>query len=112
MYFAMLPEEHKEPSMYKLICAGPEEKVVGLHILGLGSDEITQGFGVAMKMGGMFDPASLPAYTHRVTATKKDFDECVAIHPTYVSRVPSCCLRLTKCLSGRRKVRLKLSQYT
>ncbi|KAH7103850.1 glutathione-disulfide reductase [Auriculariales sp. MPI-PUGE-AT-0066] len=66
MYFAMLPEEEKEPTMYKLICAGPEEKVVGLHIIGLGSDEVTQGFGVAIKMG----------------ATKKDFDECVAIHPT------------------------------
>ena len=52
MYFAMLPEEHKEPTMYKLICVGPEEKVVGMHIIGLGSDEITQGFGVAIKMGG------------------------------------------------------------
>ncbi|EJD53022.1 glutathione-disulfide reductase [Auricularia subglabra TFB-10046 SS5] len=71
MYFAMLPEEHKEPTMYKLICAGPEEKVVGLHIIGLGSDEITQGFGVAIKMG----------------ATKADFDECVAIHPTYALKL-------------------------
>lgn len=32
MYFGML--EHKEPSAYKLVCAGPEEKVVGLHIVG------------------------------------------------------------------------------
>lgn len=64
MYYAML--EHKGPTSYKLICAGPEEKVVGLHILGLGSGEMLQGFGVAMKMG----------------ATKKDFDSCVAIHPT------------------------------
>lgn len=53
-------------SRYKLVCAGPEEKVVGLHILGLGSGEMLQGFGVAVKMG----------------ATKKDFDSCVAIHPT------------------------------
>ena len=52
LYFAMLKEEEKEPSVYKLICVGPEERVVGLHIIGLGSDEITQGFGVAIKMGG------------------------------------------------------------
>ncbi|KAF8344140.1 glutathione reductase [Cantharellus anzutake] len=66
MYFFALPEDHKEPSFYKLVCVGPEEKVVGLHIIGLGSDEITQGFGVAIKMG----------------ATKADFDDTVAIHPT------------------------------
>ena len=48
----MLEEEEKEPSVYKLICVGPEERVVGLHIIGLGSDEITQGFGVAIQMGG------------------------------------------------------------
>ena len=52
MYFAMLEEEEKEPSVYKLICVGPEERVVVLHIIGLGSDEITQGFGVAIQMGG------------------------------------------------------------
>lgn len=66
LYFSMIPEEHKEPSFYKLIVAGPEEKVVGLHIIGLGSDEVTQGFSVAIKMG----------------ATKQDFDDTVAIHPT------------------------------
>ena len=32
----------------------------------MGSDEVLQGFAVAMKMG----------------ATKADFDNCVAIHPT------------------------------
>lgn len=42
------------------------EQVVGLHIVGMGSDEILQGFAVAIKMG----------------ATKKDFDETIAIHPT------------------------------
>ena len=62
----MLPEELKEPSVYKVICAGPEERVVGIHIIGLGSDEIMQGFGVAVKMG----------------ATKADLDNTVAIHPT------------------------------
>ncbi|KAJ5351751.1 hypothetical protein N7452_000725 [Penicillium brevicompactum] len=61
------PEEKaKNPTRMKLICAGDEEKVVGLHILGLGVGEMLQGFGVAVKMG----------------ATKKDFDSCVAIHPT------------------------------
>jgi glutathione reductase (NADPH) len=64
MYYAML--EHKSPVSYKLICAGPEEKVVGLHLVGDSSAEILQGFGVAVKMG----------------ATKADFDSVVAIHPT------------------------------
>lgn len=58
--------EHKEPTAYKLVCAGNDEKVVGVHILGRGSDEILQGFGVAVRMG----------------ATKANFDSCVAIHPT------------------------------
>lgn len=66
MYYAMMDPEQKGPTSYKLICAGPEERVVGLHILGLGSGEMLQGFGVAVKMG----------------ATKADFDSCVAIHPT------------------------------
>jgi len=66
MYYAMMDADHKGPTAYKVICQGPEEKVVGLHILGLGSGEMLQGFGVAIKMG----------------ATKKDFDSCVAIHPT------------------------------
>ncbi|PYH49841.1 glutathione-disulfide reductase GLR1 [Aspergillus saccharolyticus JOP 1030-1] len=68
MYYDLYPAEEKKqnPTEFKLICAGPEEKVVGLHILGLGCGEMLQGFGVAVKMG----------------ATKKDFDSCVAIHPT------------------------------
>lgn len=66
MYYSMMEPEEKGPTSYKIVCAGPEEKVVGLHILGLGSGEMLQGFGVAIKMG----------------ATKKDFDSCVAIHPT------------------------------
>jgi glutathione reductase (NADPH) len=66
MYYAIMDAEEKGPTAYKLICAGPEEKVVGLHIMGLGSGEMLQGFGVAVKMG----------------ATKADFDSCVAIHPT------------------------------
>jgi glutathione reductase (NADPH) len=66
MYYVMMEPDQKGPTSYKLIVAGPEEKVVGLHILGLGSGEMLQGFGVAVKMG----------------ATKADFDSCVAIHPT------------------------------
>ena len=48
----MIPPEHKEPTFYKLVVVGPEERVVGVHIIGQGSDEITQGFAVAVKMGG------------------------------------------------------------
>jgi len=62
----MVDEEHKEPSVYKVICVGPEERVVGIHILGMGSDEAMQGFGVAVKM----------------QARKQDLDDTVAIHPT------------------------------
>jgi len=58
--------ERKQKTFMKLVCAGPQEKVVGLHMMGRGCDEILQGFGVAIKMG----------------ATKKDFDNVVAIHPT------------------------------
>jgi len=50
----------------KLVCAGSEEKVVGIHIIGDNSDEMLQGFAVAVKMG----------------ATKADFDSTMAIHPT------------------------------
>ncbi|MBZ6074615.1 glutathione-disulfide reductase [Aeromonas schubertii] len=64
MYSALT--QHRQPTRMKLVCAGPEEKVVGLHGIGYAMDEILQGFGVAMKMG----------------ATKADFDNCVAIHPT------------------------------
>ncbi|RAO66239.1 uncharacterized protein BHQ10_002251 [Talaromyces amestolkiae] len=68
MFYDFFPDEEKKqnPTQMKIICAGPEEKVVGLHILGLGVGEMLQGFGVAIKMG----------------ATKEDFDSCVAIHPT------------------------------
>lgn len=64
MYYALA--EHKRRAEMKLVCVGPEEKVVGLHVIGQGADEMLQGFGVAVKMG----------------ATKKDFDDTVAIHPT------------------------------
>ena len=67
MYYAMMDEPaEKAPTTYKLVCVGKEERVVGVHIVGMSSSEVMQGFGVAVKMG----------------ATKKDFDSCVAIHPT------------------------------
>lgn len=64
MYYAVL--EEKPPTYCKLICTGADERIVGLHIAGDAADEIIQGFAVAVKMG----------------ATKADFDNTVAIHPT------------------------------
>jgi glutathione reductase (NADPH) len=64
MYHAFT--HRKVKSALKLVVAGPEEKVVGLHIYGSGADEILQGFAVAVRMG----------------ATKRDLDDTVAIHPT------------------------------
>ena len=57
---------HRQMTKLKLITLGEEEKVIGLHGIGGGIDEMTQGFAVAVKMG----------------ATKADFDATVAIHPT------------------------------
>jgi glutathione reductase (NADPH) len=50
----------------KLVCLGKSEKIIGIHGIGHGLDEILQGFSVALRMG----------------ATKKDFDNTIAIHPT------------------------------
>ena len=71
--------------MYKLVCVGPEERVVGVHIIGAGSDEVLQGFAVAVKMGGELSVNLCVLETcaeEFVTATKQDFDDTVAIHPT------------------------------
>ena len=46
MYYSMYDEAHaghKEPTAYKLVCMGKDEKIVGIHIIGMGSDEIMQG---------------------------------------------------------------------
>ena len=43
MYYSMMDQADKVPTSYKLVCAGPEEKVVGLHILGRNSSEVLQG---------------------------------------------------------------------
>ncbi|HEY6517124.1 MAG TPA: glutathione-disulfide reductase [Steroidobacteraceae bacterium] len=50
----------------KLVTVGPKRRVVGVHVIGPGADEMMQGFAVAVRMG----------------ATKEDFDDTVAIHPT------------------------------
>ena len=57
---------HRQMTKLKLITLGEEEKVIGLHGIGEGIDEMIQGFAVAVKMG----------------AKKADFDATVAIHPT------------------------------
>ena len=57
---------HPTKTALKLIVVGKEEKIVGCHIIGVGADEMLQGFAVAIKMG----------------ALKKDFDDTVAIHPS------------------------------
>lgn len=64
MYTAVT--RHRQATKMKLVCQGKDEKVVGLHGIGHGMDEMLQGFAVAIKMG----------------ATKADLDACVAIHPT------------------------------
>jgi len=55
----MMDPDHKEPTAMKMVCAGPEEKVVGLHLIGIGCDEMMQGFAVAVKMGGKFSGFSI-----------------------------------------------------
>lgn len=64
MYYAT--SNDKIPTVMKLVTLGSEERIIGLHVIGLGADEMLQGFGVAVKMG----------------VCKKDFDNTVAIHPT------------------------------
>jgi len=64
MYFAL--NDYRQKCEMKLVCLGKEEKIIGLHAIGVDVDEMLQGFAVAVKMG----------------ATKADFDNTVAIHPT------------------------------
>lgn len=42
---------HRQPCRMKLVCVGSEEKIVGIHGIGFGMDEMLQGFAVALKMG-------------------------------------------------------------
>ncbi len=64
MYYAMM--ETKVRTSMKLVTVGPEQKVLGCHLIGDGADEMLQGFAVAIRMG----------------ACKRDFDDTIAIHPT------------------------------
>lgn len=71
MEFALAPQEAKQRSAMKLVCVGEDERIVGAHLFGTGVDEMLQGFAVAIRMG----------------ATKADFDDTVAIHPTSAEEV-------------------------
>jgi len=64
MFYALT--EVKPQTAMKLVCVGADERVVGCHVIGLGADEMIQGFAVAVTMG----------------ARKRDFDDTIAIHPT------------------------------
>ena len=64
LYYALTAA--KPRSEMKLVTVGTEQRIVGLHVAGKGAEEMLQGFAVAVRMG----------------ATKKDFDDTVAIHPT------------------------------
>ncbi|MEZ0472053.1 glutathione-disulfide reductase [Luteimonas salinilitoris] len=58
-------------SLFKLVCVGEDERVVGVHLCGEAADEILQGFAVALKLG----------------ATMADLRDTVAIHPTSAEEV-------------------------
>jgi len=64
MFYALM--DKKPRTAMKLVCLGSDERVVGCHVIGLGADEMIQGFAVAVTMG----------------ARKRDFDDTIAIHPT------------------------------
>ena len=50
----------------KMVTLLPDERIIGLHSIGYGSEELLQGFVVALRMG----------------ACKRDFDHTIGIHPT------------------------------
>jgi glutathione reductase (NADPH) len=58
--------DKKTMTTMKLVTTGKDERIVGCHMIGDSVDEILQGFAVAIRMG----------------ASKRDFDDTVAIHPT------------------------------
>lgn len=77
MFFSPAEEQHKQKSLFKLVCSKIEGKedngqdyshlrVIGAHGIGKGIDEMMQGISIAITMG----------------ATKQDFDNSMAIHPT------------------------------
>lgn len=58
--------DRNERALYKMVVSGPEERVVGLHLIGPDSGEILQAAAIAVKAG----------------LTKQDFDDTVALHPS------------------------------
>uniref|UniRef100_A0A0A9WCU9 glutathione-disulfide reductase n=1 Tax=Lygus hesperus TaxID=30085 RepID=A0A0A9WCU9_LYGHE len=64
MYYTLV--KNKSVGLFKMITHGPEERVVGIHLIGPGCDEMLQGFAVAVVAG----------------LTREQFHDCVAIHPT------------------------------
>jgi glutathione reductase (NADPH) len=58
--------DRNERAIYKMIVAGAQERVVGLHLIGPDSGEILQAAAVAVKAG----------------LTKQAFDDTVALHPS------------------------------
>jgi glutathione reductase (NADPH) len=60
-----------EITTIKMITVKATDKIIGLHIIGVAADEMLQGFAVAIKMG----------------ATRKHFNETIAIHPTSAEEV-------------------------
>jgi len=55
-----------ERGLYKMVAAGAEERVVGLHLIGPDSSEVLQAAAIAVKAG----------------LTKQDFDDTIALHPS------------------------------
>lgn len=67
MHYALANDENiKSQTFFKVVCLKPDEKLIGIHCIGKGVDEMMQGFAVAIKAG----------------ATKKHLESTVAIHPT------------------------------
>jgi glutathione reductase (NADPH) len=60
------PQRSQNPTEYKVITMGKDQRIVGLHLIGDEVAEAMQAWGVVVKMGGK----------------KSDLDACVAIHPT------------------------------
>ena len=66
MLRGLSPKEAVAKTTMKVITAGADEVVVGLHIHGDGADEMLQGFAVAVAAG----------------LTMRDFNATMAIHPS------------------------------
>ncbi len=58
--------DRNERAIYKMVVAGADERVVGLHMIGPDSGEILQAAAIAVKAG----------------LTKQAFDDTVALHPS------------------------------